>query len=77
MSELRQQLGRAQAVEIFKDVRDRVANGREALHAMLGDKTADRVNDALGAARQPQAEQQQEWTARDYARYEQDMGRER
>ena len=77
VSELRQQLGRAQAVEIFKDVRDRVANGREALHAMLGDKTADRVNDALGAARQPQAEQQQEWTARDYARYEQDMGRER
>ena len=77
MSELRQQLGRAQAIEVFKDVRDRVANGREALHAMLGDKAADRVNDALAQHQQPQQEQQQEWTARDYARYEQDMGRER
>ena len=77
MSELRQQLGRAQAVEIFKDVRDRVADGREALHALLGDKAADRVNDALAQHQQPQPEQQQEYSARGWAQYEQDRGMER
>ena len=76
MSELRQQLGRAQAVEIFKDVRDRVADGREALHALLGDKAADRVNDALDRHQQ-EPEQQQEYSVRAWARYVQDRGMER
>ena len=77
VTELREQLGRAQAIEVFKDVRDRVADGREALHNLLTDKFADRVNDALAQHQQPQQEQQQEYSARDWARYEQDMGRER
>ena len=76
MSELRQQLGRAQAIEVFKDVRDRVADGREALHNLLTDKFAARVNDAL-AQHQQEPEQQQEYSARDWARYEQDRGMER
>ena len=76
MTELRQQVGFERAVEIFKDVRDRVANGREALHAMLGDKAADRVNDALDRHQQ-EPEQQQEYSARDWAQYEQDRGMER
>lgn len=58
-------------------MRDRVADGREALRELLTDKVADRVNDALAQHQQPQAEQQQEHSARDWARYEQDMGRER
>ena len=61
----------------MRDVRDHVAHGREALREMLTDKFADRLNDALAQHQQPQQEQQQEWTARDYARYVQDMGRER
>ena len=76
VSELRQQLGRAQAIEVFKDVRDRVADGREALHNLLTDKFAARVNDAL-AQHQQEPEQQQEYSARDWARYEQDRGMER
>ena len=77
MTELRQQVGLERAREIVSDVRDRVCQGREMLREMLGDKVADRVNDALGAGRQPQAEQQQEYSARDWARYEQDRGMER
>ena len=77
MTELREQLGRAQAIEVFKDVRDRVADGREALHNLLTDKFADRVNDALAQHQQPQPEQQQEYSARDWAQYEQDRGMER
>ena len=77
VTQLREQLGLKRAGEIVRDVRDRVCQGREMLREMLGDKAADRVNDALGAGRQPQQEPQQEYTARDWARYEQDMGRER
>ena len=77
VTELREQLGRAQAIEVFKDVRDRVADGREALHNLLTDKFADRVNDALAQHQQPQPEQQQEYSARDWAQYEQDRGMER
>ena len=76
VTQLREQLGLKRAGEIVRDVRDRVCQGREMLREMLGDKAADRVNDALEAGRQQQ-EPQQEYSARDWARYEQDRGMER
>ena len=79
VSQLREQLGQERAVEIVKDVRDRIGQGREMFRALLTDKVANRVNEALGWVRQqePQQEQQQEYSARDWARYEQDRGMER
>ena len=85
MTELRQQLGRERALEVARDVRDRVAGGREALREMLGDKVADRVNDALGVGRYQQPPSLEQ--ARDYSTaaaerlgsygYEMDRGMER
>ena len=78
MTELRQQLGRERALEVARDVRDRVAHGREALREMLGNRAADRVNDALRPEPPSLADKMQEYSARDYARYaEQDRGMER
>ena len=78
VSQLREQLGQERAVEIVKDVRDRIGQGREMFRALLTDKVANRVNEALGWVRpQQEPEQQQEYSARDWAQYEQDMGRER
>ena len=65
-------------MEIVKDVRDRIGQGREMFRELLTDKVANRVNEALGWVRpQQEPEQQQEYSARDWAQYEQDRGMER
>ena len=70
LGQLKQSLGLDHAREVWETVKERVGlNNRD-----MGD-AASRIDATM--APQHQQEQQQEWTARDWARYEMDMGRER
>ena len=70
LGQLKQSLGLDHAREVWQAVKAAVGVRQQD----MGD-AAQRVSAVL--ARQPQQEMQQEYSARDWARYEQDMGRER
>ena len=70
LGQLKQSLGLDHAREMWQAVKERVGLGNRD----MGD-AASRIDATM--APQHQQEQQQEWTARDWAKYEMDMGRER